>query len=328
LNARIAELKSKQQYASLLMTYCCTIACEHCCFGCSPRKPQVVVEVDDAVRYLGELHKLDRMVHIAGGEAFMFYERLRDILRAAHDAGVAPHFVETNCSWCTSDDETRERLEGLKACGVLWLFVSTDVNHLRFVPLENVLRGITIAEEVFGEDTTMGKTTRAELEETLAIASDEARREQYRRERTPMLVGRAKRVLSEYAEAKPLSELNLETGWGRDPDNTCCLDWDPLWEVHVDPYGNVQTNCGVILGNADETPVSEVVATWHERNPILADFAQRGVASLVDPAVERGFALAEHYPQKCYLCCELRGHLRNCDESYHKVFGPDEVYEE
>ena len=28
MDARIAELKRKQQYASLLMTYCCTIACE------------------------------------------------------------------------------------------------------------------------------------------------------------------------------------------------------------------------------------------------------------------------------------------------------------
>ncbi|GAH25789.1 unnamed protein product, partial [marine sediment metagenome] len=70
VNPEIAKLKSKGSYAAILMSYACTVACEHCCFTCSPKKPPAVVSVDDAVAWLAEFHKLDRAVHIAAGEPF------------------------------------------------------------------------------------------------------------------------------------------------------------------------------------------------------------------------------------------------------------------
>jgi len=328
MNSRIAELQGKRRYASVLMTYACTIACDHCCFGCSPRKPPVVIPVADAVECLAEFHQLDRLTHIAGGEPFTFYGHLQAILRAAFERGVPPHFVESNCSWCMSDGLTRERLQELKSLGVLWMLISTDHYHLRHVPLENVLRGVTIAEEVFGPGTTMGRATREELERTLEMGRDETRYADHIREHPPKLVGRAKRVLARYVAPRPISELDLETGWGLNPANTCDAEWDPLWEIHADPYGNLQTNCGIILGNHRETPIAELMQTWHERHPVLKGLSRRGVAYLVEAAAERGFVLDGRYPQKCYLCAELRTHLRNGNGSYRDVFGPDEVYQE
>ena len=327
MNARIKELKEKRRYASILMTYSCTIACRHCCFNCWPRNGRGVVGVEDAVRHLAEFHRMDRAIHIAGGEPFMHYGRLRDIVHAASDAGVPPHFIETNCSWCVSDDLTRERMSDLKDHGVLWMLISADPYHLRHVPVDRVARGIAIAEEIFGPDTTMGKVGVQELERAAAVSADEQKTVHYVREHPPALVGRAARELAQYLEPQPISQFTLETGWGLDPEDTCNREWDPLWEIHVDPYGNVQTNCGVMLGNVHDIPITELMRCWPERNPILKGFSESGVAFLIETAVERGFALEQAYPQKCYLCAAVRTFLRTCDDQFKEVFGPDEVYE-
>ena len=326
MDEHIEQLKAKRRYASVLMTYSCTIACEHCCFACAPREPAAVTPVEDAVGYLAEYYRLDRLIHIAGGEPFRYWKRLRDIVRAARERGVAPHFVETNCSWCKSDAIARERFEELKAHGVLWLLISTDLYHLRLVPVERVHRGIRIAEDVFGEGTTMGLTDADELEQRASVARDETAWHNHISKHPPMLVGRAAEVFAQHLDPKPADSLHLETGWGLDPDNTCAKEWDPLWEIHVDPYGNVQTNCGIILGNANEVPVSELMASWPQRNPVLERISQRGVAALLDMAVERGFGLEDAYPQKCYLCLKLRTFLRARGSEFRTVFGPDEVY--
>jgi len=221
MNPSIAELQQKRRFASLLMTYACTIACDHCCFNGSPHQPDVAVSVDDAVQWLGQLHQLDRLVHVAGGEPFRYWDRLRDIVRAAGAQGVAPHFVETNASWCDADAVTRERFDELRRHGVRWMFISTDVYHLEQVPVERVARGIRIAEEVFGLGTTMGKAAPEDLERRAAIARDPARMARYVAEHPPKLLGRAAKVLAKHVPLRPLSAFDLDMGWGRDPENTC-----------------------------------------------------------------------------------------------------------
>jgi hypothetical protein len=59
---------------------------------------------------------------------------------------------------------------------------------------------------------------------------------------------------------------------------------------------------------------------------VLQRFCRRGVASLLDAAREYGFEPEASYPQKCYLCLQLRAFLRERDVTYRAVFGPDEVY--
>ena len=308
------------------MTYACTIACDHCCFACSPDASDAVMPVDKALKYLEELHQLDRAVHIAGGEPFKHYDRLRDIVRAAHGHGIAPHFVETNGSWCVSDELVRERLSDLERHGVLWLLISTDLYHLRLVDVDRVARCMAIAEETFGPGTTMGLCTLEELHARAELARDDNKLLEHLGQNPPRLVGRAWQRYAHMLEPKPLAELDLETGWGLDPENTCNREWDPLWEIHVDPYGNVQTNCGIILGNAGEIPISELMDTWHERSPFLRRFSERGVAALLETALDYGFEPDDTYPQKCYLCTRLRMFLRARDPQFRMLFGPDEVY--
>ncbi|MCX5757783.1 MAG: radical SAM protein [Candidatus Hydrogenedentes bacterium] len=327
MNESIDAIKAKWRYASVLMTYGCTVACEHCCFSCSPERDSQVVDVARAVGYLGEFHKLDRAMHVAGGEPFKHYDRLRAILVEAKRAGVPPHFVESNGSWCVDDELVRERFLELRETGIMWMLISTDNYHLRRIPVERIWRALRIAEDVFGQGTTMGLVSEDDLMSRARTMADEDTWRTHIAGHPPKLLSSAARNLAQYVPNRPLSELKLETGWGIDPSDSCDREWDPLWEIHVDPYGNVQTNCGIILGNADAVPVSELALTWHERNPILGQIAKRGVAAIVDIARAHGFEPKECYPQNCNLCWELRLFLRKRGSEFASLFGPDEVYE-
>ena len=327
MNAHLESLRQRRSYASLLLSYSCTVACEHCCFACSPREGAAVMSVEDALAHLKGFHTLNRMIHIAGGEPFLHYDRVREIVHAAYREGIAPHFIESNGSWCVSDELARERFQELRDHGVLWMLISTDPYHLRCIPVERIARALRIAEEVFGEGTTMGLTSEEDLVRRAERARDETAWRQFIAHEPPRLVGRAAREFTRFYEPMPIGQLGLESRWGRDPDDTCRRDWDPLWEIHVDPYGNVQTNCGILLGNANETPIAELMGSWHERNPLLDEFSKRGVAALLEWGVDYGFPRPERSPQKCFLCFSLRAFLRRRDDRFKAIFGPDEIYE-
>jgi hypothetical protein len=322
----ILSMQARRRWASILMTYSCTIACSHCCFNCAPDLSAPVITPDDAVRALRDFHQLDRSIHIAGGEPFQHYDRLMDIVRRAHEAGVPPHFVETNASWCVSDDLVRGRFEELREHGVLWMLISSDPYHLRIVPVENVWRGLRLAEEVFGTGTTMGFAPEEELRKRAAISRDPAQWQAFILANPPMLVGRAFGTFEHMLPPRSIDALQLQTGWGIDPADTCCGEWDPLWEIHVDPYGNVQTNCGIVLGNMRDKPVGVILDTWNETDDFLADFSKRGVAALLEAAKAHGYEPREEYPQKCFLCMTLRRFLRDADPRYKRIFAPDEIY--
>jgi len=214
----------------------------------------------------------------------------------------------------------------LQAHGVRWMLISTDPYHLRCIPAERIARGLAAAEAVFGAGTTMGLVDAAELERRRAVATDAACMAAHVRAHPPTLVGRAWESFASSLPTRPLPELDLETGWGLDPQHTCDRGWDPCWEIHVDPYGNVQTNCGILLGSADAVPLPELLATWHQRDPILQGIARRGVAFVLETARACGFEPRDAYASKCHLCTSVRRHLRARNQAYRSVFGPDEVY--
>ncbi len=173
----VAEAIGKKHVASLLFTYRCTLACRHCLFNCSPRKPAVCTGLDDAVEYLRQLHATDRVIHIAGGEAMMFWPELLAVCRAAHREGVAPHFIETNATFAGRDDTTRQRLEALRDVGVQGLLISSDAFHQERCPPARYQRCYRIAVEVFGKrNVTAAAMTPEGVQELAAIGRDPERR--------------------------------------------------------------------------------------------------------------------------------------------------------
>lgn len=314
---------------ALLFTYRCSISCAHCLFGCGANIPPRAMAVDDALTFLRQLHRLDRVVHIAGGEALLFWNVLAEVVKQAGKEGIAPHFIESNCSWATQDGLVQDRLLRLRAWGLRGMLFSADPYHMAYVPPENFLRARRIAREVFGPENVMCHSgPEEEIMDLAAIARDERRFAARVRSSPPKLIGNAALHLGQYFPDLPIESLPLKCGWGPNVTNTrgCPSEFDGrrMWEVHIDPYGNVQTNCGVVLGNAKQTPVFDLFRRdLTEDNPIASILAREGPFGLLEHAKKMGCPDITHAKQKCHLCFLVRSALR---PHYPAILGPEEVY--
>ena len=312
--------------AALLYTYRCTIACRHCMFGCATHRPDVCMDTGRAVDNLRQLHELGRVVHIAGGEAMMYWDNLKEVLELAFAEGVQPHFIETNCSFAVNDEIVRERLGVMKANGVVGIYFSADPYHQAFVPPENIFRVRDIAVEVLGFKNLYSGTRDVLPDEEVRrygeIARDETRLRESVRDYPPMLIGTGYRELRQYCDQIPLADLSRR-GSGR-VDCADCFSED-VWEVHIDPYDNIVTNCGVIMGNATKETVAEVLGRpLADKNVIVRILSEKGAAGLAEFARdEHGFEIPQTACTFCDLCYIVRRFLR---PFYAEMLGPEEVY--
>lgn len=318
----VTGASKKCNVAGILFTYRCTIACKHCLFGCSGDRPDVVMTARQCADALAMLHETGRVVHIAGGEAMLYWPVLAESIRLAHKEGVAPHFIETNCSFATSDDIVRERLGFMANNGVCGLYTSADVYHQQFVPADRFLRVRRLAKDIFGERNFFGHDgSEDEVRSLERISRSEAELRDHVRKYPPMMIGTACTELSQYLDGR--SPDDLESAW----DHACRVQFcgDTMWELHIDPYGNIQTNCGIILGNvADITPAQLLAAGPENVNRFVQAVCHGGPFELARLAErEYGFAVPAQVSQPCHLCYLTRRELRR---HHPDIFGPAEVY--
>jgi len=326
----LAKAGREMKVAAILFTYRCTISCRHCLFACTRARPDVVMDPHRCVRYLGQLHELGRVVHVAGGEPMLYWDVLAETLQLADERHLSPHFIETNCSFAKDDAVVRQRFGYFKQRGVLGVLLSADPYHQQSVPPENFIRARRIARQVFGQENVWATDASDEqVRDYAEIARDEARLSEYVRTSPPMFVGRACAELARFVEPAPIDQIPPMRAWTGGPRPRHCaaeFDADEIWEVHVDPYDNVQTNCGVILGKADRVAVRELMARGlREANFVTGILSQEGPWGLAEFARrEHGFQVPETARQKCELCYLTRRFLR---PHYGEVLGPAEIYE-
>ncbi|MFC1713916.1 radical SAM protein [Candidatus Poribacteria bacterium] len=305
--------------SGILITYKCNAACRHCLYMSNPGKGSLMA-VDDARRYFAEFAKLglkgDR-IHIAGGEPFMYYDRLLDIVKAAGDASMSPLLmVETNGFWCSSTELAMERFEEIKRAGMRRVFFSADVYHQEFVSVERVRIGIAAAKAVFGEDNVPVRHQHSvDDPQDVSHIPDTVRKSRER------VAGRAAEALAQYLEHKPVesfAHLNCERE----------LHPHQMEQVHLDPDGLVfPSKCaGIIFINARERSLSEAVKSGeYAHNPIMEILARKGPVGLLSLAEKHGYVPESEYVSKCHLCYETRKALL---QDYPEFLGPEAVYVE
>jgi hypothetical protein len=321
---------AQRRVAGIIFTYRCTLTCRHCCFACRPDQPDKAMTPVQCAEALAMLHETGRVVHVAGGEAMMYWPVLAEALRLAHGSGTAPHFIETNCSFARDDETVRERFAFLAEHGVRGVLASSDPYHQEWVPADRFLRVRRIAREVFGERMFYGSASPDEQIEALtSVTKDEARLRERVRASPPVMVGAAHRELARFLDGFAPDDAHLPgAGWrGPRSAENCLAQFhrDTIWEIHLDPYDNIQTNCGIILGRTTDTRPVELLRRGPERaNRFVELVCERGARGLAEFARrEHGFDLTERVAQTCELCYLARRHLRRF---YPDVFGPEEIY--
>ena len=311
----------KERYIELDVTYKCSAACQHCIFASSPRKGGLM-PVDDARQYLGEIRSMGLSgsdVTITGGEALLFYDRVLAIIRAATQLGMAPiRSIQSNGSWCTSDDLTRARMVELRDSGLGGMFFSCDPFHQQFVPIERVRRAARIASEVFGADHVsvnrglLHSDAMPSVQEHIAALAASP----------PVMVARAAWALSEHMPTIPFEEILEMNCRGGTRD----LDPSSVWQINVDAYGYVSSwiCSGIVLGNARETPLSEIILRPLAEQPTLVQqVVEAGPGAMLPMAAEHGFLPRARYASKCHLCWHIREQIHS---HYPALFAPEELY--
>ena len=103
------------------------------------------------------------------------------------------------------------------------------------------------------------------------------------------------------------------------------FDSSEMWEIHIDPYGNIQTCCGIVIGNVHKKPLLQWVQQgFHTESDLVRMVYERGPYAYLELAVRYGYEPRDGYPQKCNLCWEVRKFLR---PHFPDTFGPAEIYE-
>ncbi len=312
--------------AGLLLTYKCNCSCEFCYYNCSPDK-NWLMPIDTALNSWRSLKILagdSAKIHITGGEPFLYWKHLLQILEEAEKQNLGKvDLIETNGFWATNETIARQRIKILDDLGMLRLKISTDPFHQEYVDIEPVRLLTDIATETLGSNRVLVRWMKY-LESPVEMMgpSFAKRKQQYIKainDYRCRFTGRAGRELAELVARTPIEALALVN---------CKSDFLAAKGVHIDPFGNVfsSTCSGIIIGNVNKKPLEDI---WKQFHPTKNDFINTlfsfGPAGLLDKATKLGYKAADIYASKCHLCTSIRQfYLDNGIEK--PIIGPKECY--
>jgi MoaA/NifB/PqqE/SkfB family radical SAM enzyme len=287
----------------LLLTYQCTLACDHCFVWGSPWQTgtlslEQVQSILDQAQDLGTV----RSIYFEGGEPFLYYPTLLAAVRDACVRGFSVGIV-SNGYWATGQAEALEALRPL--AGLLsGLSISSDRYH--WGEAQSRQAGcIRAAAEQLG--LPLGTISIAEPD----AASPTSQGQLPAGESAVMYRGRAVEKLAGRAPAQPWERFD------------CCPHEDlrDPGRVHVDPLGNVHLCQGISIGNLFATPLRELWARFDpDAHPIAGPLLAGGPAEL---ARRYDLPVAPAYADACHLCDAARRQLRS---RFPAELGPDQMY--
>ena len=314
-------------------------------YACSPRIRADWISRGDAEKILHNLSEvfkkrypegyeefgLNLGLHFTGGEPFLNFDLLLDLVRISDRLRMPSVFVETNCFWAVNDEITSEKLLLLKDAGLHGILISVNPFILEYVPFERTLRAIRIAREVFKDKLMIYQEYfRRQIErqiERLNIQGTMPLNEYLKRTGGAGLY---------YAELIPMGRACYELGklFRKYPaerffNESCREELTRPWHVHIDNYCNYITGyCGGIsLGDARDLEAICSGIDLDDRLILAMLVSNRGIKHLYDFAVkEFGYRESEDgYVSKCHLCVDIRRHIIQQTDEF-KELSPKEFY--
>ncbi len=327
--------------AGLLLTYKCNCSCEFCYYHCGPDKGGLM-PLDMAIGAWQSLKNLageNAKVHLTGGEAFLYWEHLEQILIEAQKQNLGKvDLIETNGFWATDEKIIHSRIKRLNELGMNRLKISVDPFHQEFVDIEIVRRLAQAAKEILGDERVLVRWEKyLDNPVDMKKISDVARMQEYIKaiEEYPCRFnGRAAGKLAEFScrghlalESRAsrvegvLSALSANiqdssSKRGQDARNTehCKSAFLGAKGVHIDPYGNVfsGTCSGIIVGNIMQSSLEEIWKNFvPDQNEIINTLFNEGPYGLLEKAERLGYQKLPSYASKCHLCTHIRQFLFN-----------------
>ncbi|GAH80148.1 unnamed protein product, partial [marine sediment metagenome] len=238
-------------------------------YNCGPEK-NGIMPVDTAISAWQSLKILagdSAKVHITGGEPFLYWDRLQEILEEAGNQKLGKvDLIETNGFWATNEKIIRQRLKKLDELGMHRLKISTDPFHQEYVDIKLIRRLAETASEILGPERVLVRW-RKYLEKPTKIKSlsPAERKQKYisaMNDYPCRFTGRAASELAELVASKPIEAL---------ASVNCKSELLAAKGVHIDPFGNVfsGTCSGIIIGNVNQTKLKDI---WEQFYPAQNEF--------------------------------------------------------
>ncbi len=288
----------------LLLTYQCTLECDHCFVWGSPWQngTMTLSNVHDILQQAKEVGSI-KSIYFEGGEPFLYYATLLSSVREANALGFQVGIV-SNGYWATSVKDAVVWLEPFAGL-VSDLSVSSDVYHWN-EKLSRQAKNAGAAAKKLG--IPLGMIEIAQPEEANAATGEG----QLPLGQSAVLYrGRAADKLAARAEKHSWSEfVECRHEDLRDPGR-----------VHVDPMGNLHICQGISIGNLFTTPLGEICAKYDpDSHPIAGALLAGGPAELVQ---RYSLPYKTKYADACHLCYDARLALRT---RFPEVLVPDQMY--
>jgi MoaA/NifB/PqqE/SkfB family radical SAM enzyme len=292
--------------AGFMLTYKCNCSCEFCYYNCNSNQPglidpEIIVEGYKSLKNIaGESAK----IHLTGGEAFLFWDRLVEIFQQLKKANLGSvDMLETNAFWATDEKEIRSRLKTLDNSGLNILKISCDPFHQEYVDIEPVRLLTKIAEEMLGLSRVMVRW-RKYLDNPIEMKgkSQQEKNANYidtLKDYPCRFNGRAAGSLAKLFADKPIEKL---------AHFNCLKNFLSAKSVHIDPFGNVFNGMcsGIIIGNLNQQSLEDIWLNFDPaKNEIINILCKSGPVGLLEKAKEQGFIPAELYAGKCHLCTNI-----------------------
>lgn len=244
-------------------------------------------------------------IYAEGGEPFLLYPVLLEVVRHAHELGMRAGIV-TNGYFATTVDDAVHWLKPLQDAGLTSLSVSDDSFH------QEASATLTPPQRVAEAAQRLGITV-----DTICIQPPRTVHEAHAKG-TPIAGGEvrfrgraAEKLLTEDVPRHPWDSFS------ECPDE----DWVELGRLHLDPYGYLYPCQGIAVGNLRRQSLAEIVRTYDpEAHPIVGPILKGGPAELVRA---HGLPLHGNFADACHLCYAARQALR---ERYPGHLAPPEVY--
>ncbi|MCL2398283.1 MAG: 4Fe-4S cluster-binding domain-containing protein [Defluviitaleaceae bacterium] len=297
-------------HCGIMTNYQCNAACRHCLYACSPDRSGGYISKETAQDICTSLVKGGcKSVHIGGGEPFLNFNGLINLLEATRKTGIQVDYIETNGFWAADENLATSYLHELSKAGVDALCISLDPFHAEYIPYSLPLRlaeicknnhfGYFLWQEHFSKilaSVPQHKIhNRKKLEKLISpnYVLETARNYGVK------MGGRAINIEKEYMEPKDLADLL---------NSTPCRNLLSTDHFHVDLYGKfIPPGCtGIAI------PLEEALNGIPERKyPAFESLLFGGVAKLYEYAKKRGFAKSEkkiknEYTSSCALCFHIR----------------------
>ena len=316
----------------LMLGYACNQSCRHCNYRCGPDAGGTWMDRETLAEALAALKRERRLIdiHLAGGEATLKPELLREAVALASGMGIRIAYLETNGFFADSAEKAVKVLSPLRDAGLPAILLSVSPYHNEFIPLQKTLNCLEAGRRVFGEDgvfpwlhhflpllAKLDPDVPHPLDEFLGANGFEPGDRRLLRLFPLTPGGRVPERMREFFDPRPADAFR----------GGLCLDiLADVTHFHVDPEGRLFTgHCpGITAG---------FLPDWHgERNfdnaPVFTTLAFGGPHTLMRLAErECGFApRPDGYASPCELCFAARKALFLHDPGAWPELGPAAFY--